>query len=211
MIHELRTYTLIPGTHAAYLKLAAEVGRPARGDRYGKLEGYWYPEFGTLGQVTHLWSYADLAERQRLRAELARNEAWTRDFLPRARAMTQAQETLILNPVVPLTPPADEGNVYELRRYAVQPARMAEWVELFNAILPTREKYMRRVGFWQSEIGALNEVVHLWVFRDLNERAAVRAELGKNADWQQFLSVSVPMLSRMHASMLVPAVHSPMK
>ena len=72
MIHELRTYTLAPGKQGEYVKLASEVSRKIRGDKYGKLEGYWTTEFGTLNQVVHLWNYADLNERERLRGELAR-------------------------------------------------------------------------------------------------------------------------------------------
>ena len=56
MIYELRTYTLTPGKLPEYLKLNAEVGRPTRGDRYGKLEGSWTTEFGLLKlqeQVAH--------------------------------------------------------------------------------------------------------------------------------------------------------------
>ena len=47
MIHELRTYTLVPGKQGEYLKLSGDVGRKARGDKYGKLEGHWFTEFGT--------------------------------------------------------------------------------------------------------------------------------------------------------------------
>ena len=71
MIYELRTYTLMPGKQGEYLKLNGEIGRKIRGDKYGKLEGYWSTEFGMLNQLVHLWSYADLNERERLRGELS--------------------------------------------------------------------------------------------------------------------------------------------
>ena len=67
MIYELRTYTLVPGMQAQYLKLNAEVGRKIRGDTYGVLQGAWTTEFATLNQYVHLWGYADLGERDRLR------------------------------------------------------------------------------------------------------------------------------------------------
>jgi NIPSNAP len=54
MIHELRTYTLMPGKQGEYLKLNGEIGRKIRGDKYGKLEGYWSTESGTLNQLVHL-------------------------------------------------------------------------------------------------------------------------------------------------------------
>jgi NIPSNAP len=79
MIYELRTYTLIPGKQGEYLKLNSEGGRPTRGQKYGTLEGSWTTEFGTLNQFVTLWSYTDLIERERLRAELAKNEVWSRD------------------------------------------------------------------------------------------------------------------------------------
>src|SRR5215467_7308589 len=71
MIYELRTYTLQPGTQAQYLKNSAEIGRKIRGDKYGKFEGGWYTEFGTLNQYVHLWSFENLNERG--------------DFAPRSR------------------------------------------------------------------------------------------------------------------------------
>src|SRR6266540_1907180 len=109
MIYELRTYTLVPGKQAEYLKLSGDVGRKARGDKYGKLEGHWFTEFGTLNQVVHLWSYPDLNERERLRGELAKNEEWTKGYLPQIRSMLAAQENKILSAQLPLKPPASGG------------------------------------------------------------------------------------------------------
>ncbi len=210
MIYELRTYTLVPGKQGEYLKLNAETGRKVRGDRYGKFEGGWTTEFGTLNQYVHLWSYPSLDERQRLRAELAKNDEWTRGYLPQIRPLILAQETKIMTAVLPLQPPADSGNVYELRWYRTHTGKAPEWLEHFKAVMPTREKYMRRVGLWQTELGPLNEVVHLWVFKDLNDRAASRARLAQDPAWQTFLAASVPLLAHMQAVVLVPTPASPM-
>src|SRR6266550_2220206 len=188
MIYELRTYTLIPGKQPQYLKLNGEVGRKVRGDKYGKFEGGWTTEFGTINQYVHLWGYADLEERNRLRA----------------------QETKILSAALPLQPPKDTGNIYELRWYRTQVGRAGEWLDLFKAVMPTREKYMRRVGLWQTELGQLNEVVHMWVYRDLNERMTSRAKLGQDPEWQKFIAASAPLLAHMQAIVLVPTPASPM-
>src|SRR5258708_12815337 len=82
MIYELRTYTVKPGTLGDMVKAASTVSRAVRGDNYGKLEGYWFTEIGPLNQVMHLWSYPDLNERSRLRAELAKNPPSTADSPP---------------------------------------------------------------------------------------------------------------------------------
>lgn len=211
MINELRTYTLVPGTQARYLKLSSEVGRKARGDKYGKLEGHWYTEFGTLNQVVHLWTFESLNERDRLRAELARSEEWTKGYIPQIRPMLLAQENKILSAALPLQPPTDTGNVYELRWYRTQVGKTGEWIQHFKEVMPVREKYMRRVGLWQTEIAQLNEAVHMWVYRDLNERAAARGKLAHEPAWQSFLAKSAPLLVHMQAIVLYSSPHSPMK
>jgi NIPSNAP protein len=211
MIYELRTYTLVPGTQAQYLKQSSEIGRKIRGDSYGKLEGFWSTEFGTLNQVVHLWSFADLNERDRLRGELAKNTGWTQEYLPITRPLLQAQENKILTPAVELTPPSDTGNVYELRWYRTHVGRTNEWLEMFKGVLPTRDKYTRRVGLWQTAIAQLNEVVHMWVYKDLNDRAASRARMAQDPAWQAFMAKSPALLQHMQAIILTPAPHSPMK
>ena len=61
------------------------------GRHYGKLEGYWSTEIGPLNQVMHLWSYTDLNERARLRAELAKNQRWTQEYMPLNKASSCAR------------------------------------------------------------------------------------------------------------------------
>jgi hypothetical protein len=78
-------------------------------------------------------------------------------------------------------------------------------------VLPSREKYSRNVCYWQTEAGQLNEAVHLWVYKDLNERAAARAKALGDPEWQAFLGKALPLLMSMQAVVLVPTTVSPMK
>ena len=102
MIHELRTYTFFPGKMPIYMKAAAEIGRPVRGNDYGVNHGYWTTEFGPLNQVWHLWSYESMAERDRLRAELAANERWTKEYVPVIRPLMERQDIRFLKPLKPV-------------------------------------------------------------------------------------------------------------
>ena len=124
MIHELRTYTLQPGAQAKYLQLSGEVGRKIRGDRFGKQEGFWFTEFGTLNQLVHLWSFPDLNERERLRGLLAKDDAWNKEYIPQVRPLMLAQENKIMSPVLPLNPTPDpccnKENQYCCRNPAAQ-------------------------------------------------------------------------------------------
>jgi NIPSNAP len=203
MIHELRTYTLQPRTQGQDLQNSAEIGRKIRGDKYGTLEGFWSTEFGTLNQVVHLWTFESLNERERLRGELAKNEEWTKTYLPQTRAMLLAQENKILSGVLPLKPPADTRHVYELRWYRARVGRLGEWIDLFKGIMPAREKYSKNVGVFQTGAGQLNEAVRHWAYKDLNDRAAVRSKVLQDPEWQVFLGKSAPCLAEMKSIILL--------
>jgi NIPSNAP protein len=213
MIYELRTYTLIPGTQTEYLRLNRDVGRKIRGDKYGTLEGGWTTEFGTLNQYVHLWSYPDLNERERLSQALAKDPAWTKEYVPQIRPLMVAQENKILAAVegVPLTRPVGGGrHVYELRTYRLAPGKVPEWVRHFKAGLPAREKYSKIVGLWTSEAGPLNQVVHLWAYADLTQRAEVRVKAAQDPEWQAFLKQGMPLLAHMESVVLNPTEVSPL-
>jgi len=53
--------------------------------------------------------------------------------------------------------------------------------------------------------------VHMWAYKDLNERAIVRASAVADPDWQAFLGRATPLLLEMKSVILVPAPSSPMK
>ena len=211
MIYELRTYTVKAGTVADVAKNAGTVGRDIRGDNYGKLEGYWISEIGHLNQVMHLWSYADLNERARLRAELGKNARWASEYVPLIRPNLIRQEVRLLNAVVGPVAPASTGNVYELRAYRTRPGASRQWADIMVGGLKVREKYSKIVGLWMTEAGQPNEVCHIWAYTDLNARAAVRAAVMKDPGWQEFLGKSAPFLEEMASTIMLPAAHSPLK
>jgi hypothetical protein len=211
MIYELRTYTLKQGSVPDVVKAASTVSRSIRGDEYGKLEGYWTTEIGPLNQVMHLWSYRDLNDRSRLRAELAKNPSWNSEYVPLIRPHLLRQDIRLLNPVRAPVPPAPTPNVYELRCYRCRPGGVKPWLDLFVGALSAREKYSRIVGLWATEAGQPNEVCHMWAYADLNARTAARAAVAKDPAWQAFLKNSTGLLDEMHSTIMLPAPHSPLQ
>src|SRR5438876_1176807 len=144
MIYELRTYTLRPGTIGEMIKAASTVSVEIRKDDYGKLEGYWSTEIGPLNQVMHLWSYSDLNERARLRAELGKNARWNSDYLPLIRPLLMRQDIRLLNAIKAPVAPATTGNIYEFRHYRAKTGgAVRQWLDLYTGVLPAREKYSK--------------------------------------------------------------------
>src|SRR2546421_10516414 len=105
----------------------------------------------TLTQSANLWSYPSLDERERLRAELMKNDTWTKEYVPKIRPMLVAQENKILAAQLPLKPPVEGTHVYELRAYRAHVGKAAEWLRLCHAILPVREKDSENVGLLHTE------------------------------------------------------------
>jgi len=98
MIVEERIYTVMPGRTAEYLKLYESEGLPVQLSVLGNnLVGYFTSEIGELNLLVHLWKYESLADRDRRRAELAKNQAW-QSFVARAVPMLQKMENRILSP-----------------------------------------------------------------------------------------------------------------
>jgi hypothetical protein len=67
------------------------------------------------------------------------------------------------------------------------------------------------VALWTGYVGQHNEIFHLCSYPVINARAAARGASGKDAGWQAFLKSSAGMLEEMHSTVMLPAVHSPLK
>ncbi|XIA63929.1 NIPSNAP family protein [Bradyrhizobium sp. TZ2] len=42
-----------------------------------------------------------------------------------------------------------------------------------------KDDYGKLEGYWLTEIGPLNQVLHMWSYKNFEERARMRAELAK--------------------------------
>ena len=54
-------------------------------------------------------------------------------------------------------------------------------------------------------IGQLNQVVHMWRYSDLNDRAARRAALAADPGWAEYLAQGAPLIQHMENKILSPA------
>lgn len=211
MLHELRTYTFRAGQAAVAAKNSGTVARDIRGDEYGKLEGYWLPEVGPLNQVMHLWSYDSFAHREERRQALAKNERWSKEYLPLMRPIILRQDIRLLNPIIGPVAPTEAHNLYEFRYYRLQVGAMKRWVDLFTKALTVREKYSKIVGLWTTEAGQPNEVCHIWGYKDFETRMKARNGAAQDPEWQAFLKEGGPLIEEMNNVLMLPSAHSPLQ
>lgn len=64
--------------------------------------------------------------------------------------------------------------IYEVRTYTLKVGATEEFEERFLAGLEVRQKYSPLGAFWRTEFGPLNQVIHVWPYEDLGERARIR-------------------------------------
>lgn len=96
--------------------------------------------------------------------------------------------------------------IFEMRTYLLKPGTAAQFEERFGAGLPARARLSPLAGLWRTEVGTLNQVIHIWPYRDLNERERIRTEAIKTKVWpvkvQEFIV-------DMESKILHPAPFSP--
>jgi hypothetical protein len=73
--------------------------------------------------------------------------------------------------------------IYEIRTYRIAPGSLAEVEKRFGEAYEYRKKYSELTAFLHTEVGPLNEIVHIWGYQDLAERTRIRGEAAKDANW----------------------------
>lgn len=105
--------------------------------------------------------------------------------------------------------------IYELRTYTLHPGAMPAWLKLYeDKALPVFAsiEHMTMVGYFRTETGVLNRVVHLWSYPDLALREVAHRALNKHPDWLQGFAVpSLQYLASQEVTLLSPVRFSPLK
>lgn len=97
--------------------------------------------------------------------------------------------------------------IYELRTYTCRPGSQAIVAKNSGTVAKDirGDDYGKLEGYWMTEIGALNQVMHLWSYDSFEERVRLRGELSKNERWvNEYLPLIRPHLMRQHVRLMTP-------
>jgi len=97
--------------------------------------------------------------------------------------------------------------IYEVRTYDLIVRGVPDTIKAFADCIEERQKLSPLVAFWYTEIGHLNQIVHIWQYEDANHRAEVRAEAVKHDWWPPKIR---PYILRQNAEICVPWEFSPL-
>jgi hypothetical protein len=204
MIYEVRTYQLKPGTVPECEKRFAEV--LSHREKYSPLGAFWHTELGPLNQIIHVWPYENLQQRTELRGQAMKDPNWP----PKVGEFIVNMESEIFIPAPFMEPLGNKklGPVYEMRSYMYQPGAMPEVLKRWAEAIPQRVQLSPLAACWYSEIGGLNKFVHVWAYKDMDERDRLRAESRKLSAWPP---KTLEFLVSQSNKILLPAAFSRMQ
>ncbi|EDO40732.1 predicted protein [Nematostella vectensis] len=210
-IYELRTYAIKPKDFIDYMRLTYDhIGLRTN---HSKLCGFWATELGGLNQAVHIWEYDNFAHRTEVRKALSQDEKWQSQYMAKMMPMLQRQENLIMKavPWYEMQKFQSRGGIYELRAYTLKTGKSEQWAHRWLQGLPARCKYSAPVGVWMSEIGTLNQVIHLWQYDSADERVRIRQEAFKEEEWAETVRDCGEFVKKMTSKILIPTNFSPWK
>jgi hypothetical protein len=95
----------------------------------------------------------------------------------------------------------------EQRSYDLVAGKVPDFYALYQSEgLEVQLRHLGRLlGYYHSEFGSLNQVVHLWGYADLEDRARRRAALFADEKWRAYFDKVITLILRQESRILVPA------
>ena len=100
------------------------------------------------------------------------------------------------------------GNIYEMRTYTYKNGALPEILERWGASVPHREEYSPMAAAMYTELGGLNKWVHIWPYKDMQERDQIRTAALQSPHWPPGTG---RLLLNMENKIMAPASFSPMR
>lgn len=207
MIYEFRTYTLHPGNTPEMVKRWEPL--IAKRQEYSRLAACWTTEIGPLNQFIHVWEYKDLNERNKVRADVQKAGIWppkTQDLIADMQS-----DILVPQPFSPPFSPSSHGPYFEMRIYTTKAGGIAEMAERWKGHIAGRMKLSPLIGVFASDLGSLNQWVHIWAYKSLDERVATRKKAMAEGIWPPPRGSGPNPVIKQETKILLAAPFSPVK
>ena len=101
---------------------------------------------------------------------------------------------------------------YEIRTYRLKNGAIPDYLKVVGeeGIAIQKRHLGNLVGYFSSEIGPINEIVHIWGFTSLDDRQARRARLMADPAWRAFLPKIRDRMVTADTKIMTPAPFSPL-
>ncbi len=103
--------------------------------------------------------------------------------------------------------------IIEHRTYNIKPGAVPKLMDLYEkeGMDVHRSILGNQIGYFYTEIGPLNQIVHLYGYKSMDDRAERRARLANDDIWKNFISKGINYIEHQESKILLPAKFSPIK
>jgi len=103
--------------------------------------------------------------------------------------------------------------IIDHRTYRIKHGQSADYVALFEKFaLPVMRRHQGEpIGYFETIIGPVNEVVHLWGYDDMADMEAKRAARDADPEWDAYKKKTAGMLIFQDNKIVKPTSFSPIK
>lgn len=101
--------------------------------------------------------------------------------------------------------------IVEHRMYTLHPGKTNEYLTLYEEEGRAIQEPIlgHLVGYFSTEIGPLNTIVHMWAYENFEEREKRRDQLKSDERWKEFVTRLRPLIREQQNMILRPASFSP--
>lgn len=102
--------------------------------------------------------------------------------------------------------------ILDHRTYIVAHGRVQEYLELYERVaLPIQMRHLGHlVGFFTTDIGTQNQVVHIWAYDSIADRQIRRDKMEADPEWQAYVASVRGLFGAQENKILKPTRFSPL-
>jgi len=174
----------------------------------------WHFRYGdVVFRAMHLikfdggWSDVDTTRRS-----LKTDEKYQKEYNAGLKLITQQSNEFLKSFSYWPEPDKRTGdNIYDVRTYYVKPGSMYDWGNYWSRGIKCRTRVRPDIPYAGlfSQLGQLHTIHHIWVYSSLDDRKKCRENTWHEADWNEVVANTVPLIRTMSTRILEPLPFSP--
>ena len=101
--------------------------------------------------------------------------------------------------------------IVEERIYTVEVGKTAEYLRLYEQEgLAIQSRILGNlIGYFQTEVGPLNQIIHMWGYESFDDRTRRRAEMWRDEGWNAYVAKVRSFIVKQENKILIPTAFSP--
>ncbi len=102
-------------------------------------------------------------------------------------------------------------NIFELRTYTLHVGKLSKAIEIYKDLgWPALQKYKKNIiRYYIGDVGALNQIIHIWQFEDDNARRELWKIIYKDKDFIKFATEFRPLVLTQENKLMTAAPWTP--